>query len=153
MVKRWKQAIKDTDTILHLGDLFFGHPDDFEEIAAELPGQKYLILGNHDKRKWDYGALGFTVIKPFTINYRGWKVSFNHYPQILDPELKRIHVHGHIHNNPYAHGEVSRPSNINASVEVMDYRPHRISRLLNNEIRRHNQKQRYYNSKGYRTRR
>lgn len=156
MVKRWRNVVSENDTVLHLGDLFFGGREGFEkfqtEITPQLTGRKFLILGNHDKKKTDYEALGFTVIDPFWINYRGYKVSFAHYPKLLN-EAKRekaIHVHGHIHVNGYARGEATRYGNINVSVEVMEYKPHRVTRLLNNEIVQRNSKKRYTNSRHYR---
>lgn len=152
MLKRWKRTIKDTDVVLHLGDLFFGSYDRFaEQIAPKLTGEKYIILGNHDKRKYDYEALGFTVVKPFSLKYRNYTVSFDHYPKLLPEWERRLHVHGHIHNNGYSQGEPFRHGNINVSVEVLDYRPHRATRLLNKEISKRNQKKGYYNSKGFRT--
>jgi calcineurin-like phosphoesterase family protein len=156
MTKRWSRIVRDSDTIVHLGDLFFGGQAGYDrflnEVTPRLTGTKYLILGNHDKKKWDYEALGFTVIKPFTCWYRNYQVSFDHYPKLIDPnDRKRIHVHGHVHTNDYAFDEPTRFANINVSVEVMDYRPHRITRLLNAEIRKRNQKGKgYYNSKGFR---
>lgn len=154
MVKRWQRAVDAGDTILHLGDLFFGGKEGYERFREELtpilPGRKFIVLGNHDKKRWDYEALGFTVLKPFSMLYRGYAVSFSHYPQfITDP--KSVHVHGHIHNHPYARGETDRARNINVSVEVMDYRPHRVTRLLNHYIsRRNGGSKRYYNSSGWR---
>jgi calcineurin-like phosphoesterase family protein len=121
------------------------------EIAPKLPGKKYIILGNHDKKTWDYELMGFKVIKPFEVKYRGYEVSFDHYPRLLEAEQaenkKVIHVHGHIHNNGYARNELTRWGNINVSVEVMNYRPHRMARLLNREIRTRNQQKRYVNSR------
>lgn len=155
MIKRWQRVVSDRDTVLHLGDLFFGGADGYvqflTEIAPKLTGEKYLILGNHDKRAWDYEALGFTVLKPFEVKYRGYTVSFDHYPKLLPEGEKRVHLHGHIHNHPYARNEQRRWGNINVSVEVLDYRPHRVTRLINREIRTRNQRGRgYYNSKTYR---
>lgn len=151
MVRRWKRIIGENDAVLHLGDLFFsgdGGYTNFVEIAEQLPGCKFLILGNHDKRKYDYfEEFGFKVIKPFTMTYRGYKVSFDHYPKILPPLDRKIHIHGHIHDHGYAYGQPTRHGNINVSVEVLDYRPQRITRLLNKEISRRNQKRRYLNSK------
>ncbi|WP_028058353.1 metallophosphoesterase [Candidatus Solirubrobacter pratensis] len=154
MVKRWQRTIDDSDTILHLGDLFFGGQEGYdrfkEELTPNLPGKKFIILGNHDKKKWDYEALGFTVLKPFSMPYRGYTVSFSHYPLFVH-DHKEIHVHGHIHNHPYARGERSRARNINVSVEVLDYRPHRVTRLLNSFIaKRNGGSKRYYNSRSYR---
>jgi calcineurin-like phosphoesterase family protein len=153
IVKRWQRAVSDNDTVLHLGDLFFGGTAGYErfarEIAPELPGKKYIILGNHDKKRYDYEALGFTVVKPFTAHYRQYQVSFDHYPRLLDEHRneRRIHVHGHIHNHGYAREEPTRWGNINVSVEALDYRPHRVTRLLNHEISRRNGRKRYTNSR------
>lgn len=153
MLKRWERTVKRSDTVLHLGDLFFGGAEGYErfrhEISPRLSGKKYIILGNHDKKRYDYDALGFIVVKPFSVLYRGYEVSFAHYPTFV-AEDKALHVHGHIHNHCYSRGEPSRTSNINVSMEVVDYRPHRASRLIDKEIRQLNQKQRYYNSRGFR---
>lgn len=149
MITRWQKVVPWDATILHLGDLFFGGDrgflDFYTKISHRLTGKKYLILGNHDKTGRDYEFLGFDVIEPFTTKYRGWEVSFDHYPKFLG-DGKELHVHGHIHNHPYAQGEEVRPRNINVSAEVVDYRPHRITRLLNKAIRAHNQKKSYRNS-------
>jgi calcineurin-like phosphoesterase family protein len=156
MVKRWSKVISPNDVIVHLGDLFFGGHQGYEDfktqVAPSLTGKKYIVLGNHDKKVFDYEALGFTVIKPFTQRYRGYEVSFDHYPKLLPEGDRKVHVHGHIHNNGYARNEPTRWGNINCSVEVLDYRPHRCARLINGEIRRRNQRQNYRNSKGYRCR-
>lgn len=156
MISRWEKVVPDNAAIVHLGDLFFGGDQGFIDfylnIAPRLTGQKYLVLGNHDKRSRDYEHLGFEVIKPFSVYYRGYEVSFDHYPKLLPKDEKKIHIHGHIHNHTYARDEPTREGNINVSVEAIDYRPHRTTRLLNKEIRRRNQTQRYYNSKGKRLR-
>lgn len=149
MITRWQRVVPWDAPILHLGDLFFGGDEGFAkfyaQISPSLTGKKYLILGNHDKRGRDYEFLGFEVIPPFSTKYRGWNISFDHYPKMIG-DSKELHVHGHIHNHDYAREQPSRPGNINVSVEVMDYRPHRITRLLNKAIRAHNQTKRYRNS-------
>lgn len=149
MITRWQRVVPWDATILHLGDLFFGgdqgYADFYAKVSPQLTGEKYIILGNHDKPSRDYEFLGFKVLKPFTTKYRGYNVSFDHYPKFLNEGEREIHVHGHIHNHKYAHDEEGRWGNINVSVEVMDYRPHRITRLLNKEIRTRNQRQRYNN--------
>lgn len=137
MIERWARIIPENGVILHLGDLLLGGKSGltrFEaEVAPRLPGKKYLILGNHDKRSIYYERLGFTVIKPFSVMYRGYKVSFDHYPKFLG-DGKELHVHGHLHSHPYSHDEPTRRGNINCSVEQTEYRPVRATRLLNKAI-------------------
>jgi calcineurin-like phosphoesterase family protein len=143
MVANWRKQVQKNDTILHLGDLMMGGDEYYGyfwcNIAPQLTGKKYLILGNHDKRNYDYEALGFKVIKPFSINYRGYEVSFNHYPKLFEESQENVlHVHGHIHNHVYSKNEPTRRGNINVSVEVMNYKPRRATRLLNKAITKHN---------------
>jgi calcineurin-like phosphoesterase family protein len=143
IIANWRKAVKTNDTILHLGDLMMGGDEYYhffkKNVVPVLTGKKYIILGNHDKRKYDYAELGFEVIKPFSIEYRGYEVSFNHYPKLFNVNQEKIlHVHGHIHNHLYSRGEVKRWGNINVSIEVMDYKPRQINRLLNKEISKRN---------------
>ena len=139
MIANWRKRIKKNNTVLHLGDLLMGGDEYFnyfkKNVAPLLTGDKYIILGNHDKRKYDYESVGFTVIKPFTMEYRGHLISFDHYPKFLNND-KVLHVHGHIHNHTYSRGEERRWGNINVSVEAINYKPRSIARLLNKEITR-----------------
>jgi calcineurin-like phosphoesterase family protein len=143
MIANWRRIVRNRHTILHLGDLMMGGDEYYHyfknNVAPKLTGNKYIILGNHDKRKYDYEELGFTVIKPFTIKYRNHNVSFDHYPKLFDVhDNTSLHVHGHIHNHTYSRNETNRWGNINVSVEVVDYKPKSIARLLNKEITRRN---------------
>lgn len=143
MVDRWNSVVQPDDKILHLGDVFAWFKDGqakFEErILPRLNGEKYLIIGNHDKAKpAEFERMGFTVVEPFTMEYQGRKVSFDHYPCPTAP-VGRVHVHGHIHNNGYPRtsrwqdgSDPSSPKQINVSVEVIDYTPKRIDELLDN---------------------
>lgn len=153
MIKRWRQTVKSTDTILHLGDLFFGGQEQYAkfymDITPQLPGRKFLILGNHDKRKYDFEFLGFEVIEPFEMHYKGFKVTFDHYPKILTKSQrandKRLHLHGHTHSYGYAHGETERWGNINCCVEVNQYRPQKVTSLLDTAIYKRTRKKAYVN--------
>lgn len=157
MLKRWRTTVKPSHTVLHLGDLFFGRRGGLrrftEEIAPQLTGHKYIVLGNHDARDVDYEALGFTVLRPYSVEYRDFTVSFDHYPKIIHTAMKRIHVHGHLHSNGYGpHQETERANNINVSVEVIDYRPQKFTSLVDAAILARKQKTggRYYNSPSFR---
>lgn len=159
MLKRWRAAVGDQHTILHLGDLFFGKPGSegykrfSEEIAPYLTGTKYLLLGNHDKKSIDYESLGFTVLEPYSIQYQDFIVTFDHYPRReIHDGLKRLHLHGHIHNNPYEGGALAWPNNINVSVEVIDYRPQRLGSLVNAALLARKDKEPRLNSRSYRAR-
>jgi calcineurin-like phosphoesterase family protein len=108
MLERWRSTVGRHDIVLHLGDVFHWRGTGLQrfsaEIAPRLTGTKYLLLGNHDKEAIDYGTFGFEVIQPFSFEYRGYEISFSHWPfrpgEILASE-KRLRVHGHIHNRGY----------------------------------------------------
>lgn len=155
IVKRWRSVVKPGHTVLHLGDLFFGRKGGSrhfaEDIAPQLTGRKFLLLGNHDPRDLDYELLGFTVLRPYQLTYRGYTVSFDHYPKLLHDNEKRLHVHGHLHNHGYGpEHEPTRPNNINVSVEVINYTPQRFTKLVNAAINGRKKGGKYYNSPSYR---
>lgn len=128
------------DVLVHMGDLVLGKPDAMEPYADLLSGirRKYLVRGNHDKRSraW-YASMGFTVIDPFVISYRGWTVSWTHRPGLhkegpidaLVRHPRSLNVHGHIHQREYADRRL-----VNVSVERTDYRPVWAARLLDERI-------------------
>lgn len=159
MIDRWNKTIGPQDTILHLGDLFMTKNEKKRNefiygIAPILNGRKFLILGNHDYDKASfYEDLGFKVIRPFNMRYRGWDVSFDHYPTavgLIERGERYIRVHGHIHNSGYQHirakhKERRRYGNVNVSVEVIDYTPQPIERVLDKAIDEFKPKQNYIN--------
>lgn len=159
MLDRWNSTVDPGDTVLHLGDLYMTRDGDkrqnfIDEIAPALNGNKFLILGNHDYERVDfYDKIGFRVIRPFTMNYRNFEVSFDHYPcerGLIQPGDSHIRVHGHIHNNGYNHfrekrREMQRYGHINVSVEEIDYTPQPIERVLDSAIARWKPRQRYIN--------
>lgn len=161
MIDRWKKAVSADDYVLHLGDLVFTRDEwltesFFTDISPSLPGRKFLILGNHDKTgPWleRYEQGGWNVIKPFMMRYKGYDVSFDHYPTesgMIHPGSKQIRVHGHIHNNGYnhfreKHREMQRYGNVNVSVEAIDYTPQPVESVLDKAIENMKPKQKYHN--------
>jgi len=138
IMENWRKLIKPEDVVLHLGDLtvWYGEKQKlWEDAAKALPGQKLLILGNHDKRKASYytRGLGYKVIKPFV-----WRdILFNHYPEYNEGDCTKTFntiIHGHVHNNQ--HRKIRRIGNIdymNVSIEVMDYKPVRLGTLIDDK--------------------
>ena len=131
MIDNWQGRVKEKDTILHLGDLIMGRNSDYFDWLAELPGQKFLVMGNHDNRKpeW-YKKHRFTVIEPFSLTYNGVEVSFSHYP-IRTLRRAQISVFGHCHNNPV---NFLTSSHINMSVELRHFCPQDVKYLINKII-------------------
>jgi calcineurin-like phosphoesterase family protein len=159
MVERWNKHIDPDDYVLHLGDLYMNRNEKKRneflcEIAPQLNGRKFIILGNHDYEGVEfYTACDFNVIKPFMMKYKGYEVSFDHYPcnrGVIQKGDCQIRVHGHIHNHGYQSvhekkKERKRYGNINVSVEEIDYTPQPITRLLDHYIAGDRPKQQYRN--------
>ena len=51
IVNNWKQLVKDDDTVFVLGDLGFCGIEKLRAEIEQLPGQIYVIQGNHDSNK------------------------------------------------------------------------------------------------------
>jgi calcineurin-like phosphoesterase family protein len=132
MDKNWRALVKPGDTVLHLGDLaiWYGRTEVFWlGVVSLLPGQKYMLRGNHDKLKdHQYKRLGYTIIPEFTQVIDGTIIKFSH--DAAREELPHVdwdlNIHGHVHN----HAHTWEKEYINVSVEVMRYRPVRLRDIL-----------------------
>lgn len=130
ILDKWIRFVRDEDQILHLGDVFMGkqgNPERWARVLSRMPGEKFLILGNHDFKKNSskhslYDLAGFEVIEPFIVN----GFAFTHRPIAEDfPHLGRsaaemgteygnyeavdqsgwhTNIHGHTHGNLYEPG-------------------------------------------------
>lgn len=136
MIDAWTRLVQPQDTILHLGDLcvWYGPTEsNWHKKVAKLPGQKYMIRGNHDHRSVkDYDSIGIQIIEPFSQHFKlsrsdnPIRVLFTHEPDYPSTENWDLNIHGHSHNHvshrPYTY--------INVSVEMMRYRPVKLRTIL-----------------------
>jgi calcineurin-like phosphoesterase family protein len=49
LIANWNAVVRPGDIVYHLGDFALCDVDKAIEIVKQLPGQKYLVFGNHDK--------------------------------------------------------------------------------------------------------
>lgn len=141
LIRRWNDRVAPEDTAWILGDI--GGP--LEKIKR-LNGKKYLILGNHDdihEAKWRevtlkdgsthrYRANPLDEIFHRVLSWRVWRDEFEHptvfchYPLHADdmkPAVRRICVHGHIHEKIIMRGSAPDPWYINVCVEHTNHAP------------------------------
>ena len=83
MLKKWNDKVRKNDTVVVLGDLSFGKPEETNELLDRLNGKIWLIQGNHDRYLTNkaYNSARFEWIKPYEElhdNHR--KVICSHYP-------------------------------------------------------------------------
>ena len=146
MVDNWVKTVREEDTVIHMGDIAVWHGDVEDKLIKlfkKLPGKKILIRGNHDKKtdEWYKENLGFEKVLQYMVM---GDILFFHYPIQIDKycnqktinkindikkvikkyNIKKI-VHGHIHNK-----HSKQPNHFNCSVEVINYTPIEINRLL-----------------------
>lgn len=100
----WLMKVKKGDRVFVDGD--FGllklpyTIKNFEKIFAQLPGQKFLIFGNHDSS--DTKKLKWADVWDFkSIRSNGQKIFLCHYPMLSWPGMHKgaWHLHGHCHGN------------------------------------------------------
>ena len=72
MLDLWKSSVGKRDLVYILGDLTFFKSEDARHLLEKLPGQKFLIQGNHDGSIRAYSNYFKTTaqILDLTVNYR-----------------------------------------------------------------------------------
>lgn len=133
MLRNWENIVQDDDIVLHLGDVAWDDIDYWVEEIEQLPGRKLLIKGNHDHTRTlkKFAKIGIKVVEPFVQEFDGQKIFFSHYPDEMTDLDWDINIHGHIHNNTLQmEGLTLDKIYKNVSVEVMNYRPVRLKRIL-----------------------
>ncbi len=150
IIINWNQLVLPEDDIVCLGDMFLAKSnkyltakEQFLDILPLLRGNKYLILGNHNKKKF-LESCGFTIIagdgiKPKWYIWSDGKILIYFSHRYLSDEVYLNHkqgifnVHGHRHEK-----EDISPAHINISVEQTMYRPIRFGEILEEIKRRMN---------------
>lgn len=51
LIENWNKVVGIKDKVYHLGDFSFAQPKTSDWILSRLNGQKFLLLGNHDKKR------------------------------------------------------------------------------------------------------
>lgn len=122
IVRRWNSVVGKKDTVFHHGDFCFGKRN--LAIAAELNGDKRLIMGNHDCYATEDYLKYFTKLYG-SVEYKGMILS--HIP-VHPGQLQRwyMNVHGHLHTNT-----IDDPRYFNVSCEQINLTPIPFDEILN----------------------
>ena len=128
LLARWRGAVPAGDTLICLGDV--AHPDAwrdprFEQDLGAWPGERVLILGNHDvELRAELAAAGFERQHAAAVLDTSPVLVLTHVPLRRLPPTA-INVHGHVHDQPAPTGR-----HRNVSVERTGYAPVRLDELL-----------------------
>jgi calcineurin-like phosphoesterase family protein len=90
-IERYNERVRQQDSVLWLGDCFFGRVADFETIMDRLNGSKMLIRGNHDGPASRMARLGFDLVMDWgQMQIGGERVRLFHHPYRGIPEDNRV---------------------------------------------------------------
>ena len=148
MIQKWQSQVQQHDTVYMLGDVFFCSASDAISLIKQLPGEKHLIFGNHDKvirsnselrshfastAEWRQihlpvpGAIPQVRIidggRGMDTRITVQKVILHHYPtyEWKDMQKGAFHLYGHIHSR---YGETQHPGIDGRCMDVgIDSRP------------------------------
>lgn len=127
ILRNWRETVKGEDTIIHLGDVCFKWSRErLQNVLANLPGHKILVMGNHDRShsiEW-WREVGFHEVYPHPIIYRKWYI-LSHEEVFLNDKMPYINIHGHHHQHKFADACYR-----NVSVEQTNYLPVLFDSLL-----------------------
>ncbi len=116
---RWNETVKPGDKIYVLGDVAFGQKGkEAMAIMAKLPGNKRLVMGNHDAYQHHVYGMVFRELYGLK-NVDGlWCSHAPIHPQSIAGRNAIGNCHGHLHNNV-----VGEPLYFNVSCERINYTP------------------------------
>jgi calcineurin-like phosphoesterase family protein len=130
----WGKVVRVDEDVLHLGDLttFYGNVlilEAWVEVASRLPGNKYLIRGNHDKLdKYP----GFTEVPEQLIEIGQTNILFSHFPKEKE-DWWDLNIHGHLHGNTFHDYPFPLDWHMDIGVDVIGWKPVRLGEILNNQ--------------------
>ncbi len=127
LIANHNKLVKPNDLVIWVGDVAFANDTTANEYLAQMPGDRILIVGNHDVHKKRIKRLDFNEIYSlYTIDDPVCPLVFTHYTMENAP-LPWINVHGHVHNKSYYMEDSLQ--HINVGVEVLDYTPIHLNDL------------------------
>ncbi len=119
MIENWVRVVQPGDKVYHLGDVTFDYGVEFAKLMAKLPGQKRLILGNHDLIKGTALVSYFKKVSVWKIfKEEGFVCTHVPIPYGQFRNKVQFNLHGHTH-----HEEVPDLHYINICVEKTNYTP------------------------------
>jgi calcineurin-like phosphoesterase family protein len=124
LIENWYNTVSVHDLVIITGDLIWGGAQLWERFLQELPGQKILIIGNHDLKckleKVEHYFLAIREQVEFKIGDD--RLFACHYPIPDFPGRYHgvKHIYGHIHEKDFKY---ATPQHYNLSVERNGYCP------------------------------
>ena len=142
MIDNWNNVVQPGDIVLHLGDFSWYDRKPTNDILNKLVGNKYLIMGNHDK-VFKQNKLSFTEVMlqlQLVVRETGQHIFLNHYPFLCYAgtysKQKDINLFGHVYSGPPSDGlDLPRlanlfPSQYDVGVDNNNFTPLNLYELI-----------------------
>ncbi len=131
IMDNWSDTVKKNDQIYILGDICMKPTDLIIDQINSLPGQKHLIIGNHDKHNLRELSKCFKTIDMYKeIKYNDLLFVLFHYPMESwnCSYHGSIHLYGHVHNSEFLNTNVV--NRFNVGVDVNNFTPVSIEEIF-----------------------
>ena len=146
LIDEWNQIVVKGDLVYHLGDLSFSTDlDENRKILQALEGQKFLVLGNHDRKRKIHQLVDqfewIGDIKKLRIPWEDdyIRIALSHYPMTTwDGSITGSwQLYGHCHNTVESWMDEHMPGRLSLDVGVDNakkllgsYRPFSVEDIL-----------------------
>ena len=139
IIERFNEVMDWEDDLFILGDVMLNDNENGIKLLQQIPGNKYIIIGNHDtdtrielyKNIWSVDVLGYATM----FKYGGLHFYLSHYPTItsnldenksLKSRVLNLYGHTHQHTNFYD----GRPCNYHVGVDSHNCYPVEINEIV-----------------------
>lgn len=138
LIANWNSVVGEEDIVFDLGDFAFATNGRWKELIQRLNGKHYLILGNHDEKRWPGDKtmeLFYRVEQQMIIYIDNRCIYLNHYPYLCyggswkNPEHAVWQLFGHLHLKPGTTGtdtprvDISFPYQYDVGTDLNNYTP------------------------------
>jgi len=127
IIRNWQNKVSPEDQVFIVGDFSFGTRDQTISILNKLPGNKFLIKGNHDLKMKTMVKSKFGWVKDYhELNLNGEIIVLCHYPFTFwnKSHYGSLNIYGHVHS--MKHRDViwrPRANQYNVGVDVIGFEP------------------------------
>ena len=131
LLEAWRSTVGDNDMIICLGDVTVGPATPaVNEVLGAMPGEKVLVVGNHEFAAGDRGVkgYGFEAVYPTLVCKTEPPLLLTHEPLTHVPP-GTVNVHGHLHGTTARTRAQRSASHLNVNCELTAYRPMQVAAL------------------------
>lgn len=139
LIYLWKSRVTKNDQVYIIGDVALHNDKPYSWYLKQLPGQKHLIVGNHDRKLLkDAEAMSYFVSVDYYLELTDDRkhLILSHYPIAEWNGFYRdtYHVYGHIHNKTDEVFQYMKQFDraLNAAACINNYSPSSLNELIRN---------------------